>query len=152
MEVGERDAEPHSIERPASMEYWDDLFGFVQSEAHQYLDGHAKEYQLVLACEELISNMIRYNTGVSDVGLPVAIRICSRLTKMPPYGIYRLQISDDGSPFDPHFESLNTDVPLVPIEERKIGGLGLFIIKTSVDRLNYSYKDGRNVYTLDTCL
>lgn len=152
MEPGERDLSSRSLELPASMDYWDDLFGFVQTEAHRGLDGNAKEYRLVLACEELISNIIRYNSGLTEDGTPVTIRILSSLPDDDAPASYRLEISDNGPAFDPRFETLDTSVAEVPIETRKVGGLGLFLIKTSVDEVTYRYEDRRNLYTMVTRL
>jgi len=152
MEADELDAGARSLKLPASMDHWDDLFGFVQDESRRHLQGHAKEYPLVLACEELISNMIRYNSGTLEDGSPVDIRIHSSMAQEQEKPVYRLQISDNGPAFDPRFDALNTEISEIPIEQRKIGGLGLFLIKTSVDHVGYAYKSGRNLYTIDTCI
>jgi len=152
MQPGELDSSARSLELPASMDTWDDLFGFVQSEVTRHLSGHAKEYSLVLACEELLSNIIRYNSGLTEDGTPVTIRIRSLLQQGEGVPVFQLQISDNGPPFDPRFETLDTSVAEVPIEQRKVGGLGLFLIKTSVDHVGYAYVDQRNLYTIDTRL
>ena len=152
MQPGELDPSARSLELPASMDDWDDLFGFVQSEVTRSLGGNAKEYSLVLACEELLSNIIRYNSGLREDGTPVTILIRSQLQRIDGTSLFQLQISDNGPPFDPRFETLDTSVTDVPIEERKVGGLGLFLIKTSVDHVDYAYVDGRNLYTIDTRL
>lgn len=152
MQPGAIEPSARSLELPASMEDWDDLFGFVQSEVTRCLDGHSKAYPLVLACEELLSNIIRYNSGLTEDGTPVTIRIRSQLQQSSAAPLFQLQISDNGPPFDPRFETLDTSVSEVPIEQRKVGGLGLFLIKTSVDHVGYAYVDRRNLYTLDTWL
>lgn len=152
MQPGELDLSPRSVELPASMDSWDDLFGFVQSEADRCLGGDAKEYRLVLACEELISNIIRYNEGCADDGSVVTVRIRSELLAGDASLTYQLQISDNGKEFDPRFETLDTSLAEVPIEKRKVGGLGLFLIKTSVDHVAYRYEDKRNLYTIETDL
>lgn len=152
MQPGDHDLSPLCLELPASMENWDDLFGFVQSEVHRCLGGHAKEYKLVLACEELLSNMIRYNAGIADDGSPVTIRIHSGFVDGASPGTYQLQISDNGAAFNPRFDELDTSIAEVPIKRRQIGGLGLFLIKTSVDHVAYSYQDHRNLYLIETQL
>lgn len=152
MPTGDHDSAPVSLELPASMEFWDDLFGFVQSEVHRCLGGHAKEYTLVLACEELLSNMIRYNAGLTGDGSPVTIRIRSAFVDGASPATYQLQISDNGAAFDPHFQELDTSIAEVPIKRRQIGGLGLFLIKTSVDHVGYRYQDRRNLYFIETQL
>ena len=36
----------------------------------------------------------------------------------------------------------------IAIEEREIGGMGIFIVKKSMDAVNYEYKDGKNILTI----
>ena len=139
-----------SLELPADMDHWDDLFGFVQNEAQHYLQGNAKEYGLNLACEELISNIIRYNPSEAPDGSGMTIQIHSSVVGDPRR--LRLIISYNAAPFDPRFQDLSTSVDDTAIENRRIGGLGLFLIKNSVDHVSYEFISGRNVYTVDTDL
>ena len=53
---------------------------------------------------------------------------------------------DSGFPYDPLAKE-DPDVTLA-LEERKIGGLGIFMVKKNVDEMSYEYKDGQNVLTL----
>ncbi len=58
----------------------------------------------------------------------------------------QLNIEDDGTPFDPtKRDSLPTDADA---EERPIGGLGIYLIKTYVDDVSYEFKEGKNVLRL----
>lgn len=150
MQAGDWDQTAVSLERPASMDTWDDLFGFVQTSASEHLQGHSKEYGLLLACEELISNIIRYNPSTAPDGSPLTIRIRSGWAQPGDHPLYRLEISDNGIPFDPRFDTIGAAVDEVPIETRPIGGLGLFLIKSSVDHVAYVHHDQHNVYTIDT--
>ena len=52
------------------------------------------------------------------------------------------EIIDNGIPFDPLAQP-EPDLTL-PLEERKIGGLGVHIIRTVMNHLNYHRADGRN--------
>lgn len=140
-----------SLELPADMDHWDELFGFVQAQAQRQLQGNAKEYGLILACEELLSNIIRYNPSIAPDGEPMRIRIDASLINASPRR-FRFQISYNGPAFDPQFETLSTSVDDTAIESRKIGGLGLFLIKNSVDHVHYSFHGNRNTYTVDTDL
>ena len=54
---------------------------------------------------------------------------------------------DDGTPYDPTAQP-EPDVTL-SAEEREIGGLGIFMVKKSMDRVSYAYEDGKNVLTLE---
>ena len=50
---------------------------------------------------------------------------------------------DSGTPFDP-LQKADPDVTL-DAEEREIGGLGIFLVKKSMDEITYEYKDGHNI-------
>lgn len=57
-----------------------------------------------------------------------------------------LEISDNGIPFDP-LAKQDPDVSL-PADERKIGGLGIFMVKKMMDQVDYKYRDGKNILTM----
>ena len=50
---------------------------------------------------------------------------------------------DQGIPYDP-LEREDPDTSLTA-EERNIGGLGIYIVKSSVDDISYQYAEGKNV-------
>ena len=50
---------------------------------------------------------------------------------------------DDGPRFDPLEEAPEFD-PDLPIEERRIGGVGVHLVRTLVDDASYRYEDGKN--------
>lgn len=146
MQADALDQEPGSIELPACMDSWDALFGFVQAEAQRAWRGGPKEYGMILACEELLSNIIRHADVNGDRA--VVIRISSRIVRAQDRLFVQLQISDNGIAYDPHFETIDTEPQEIPIKERAIGGLGLFLVKNSVDNVAYAYSEGCNTYTL----
>ncbi len=57
-----------------------------------------------------------------------------------------LQIADWGEPFDP----LSQPPPdtTAPLEERKIGGLGIHLVKNMADHLEYRREGGKNILTV----
>ena len=92
--------------------------------------------QLNLALEEAVTNVIMYaypegETGTAELTVNVNNKqICSTLT-------------DSGTPFNPlEQQEDNLDVSL---EERKIGGLGIHLIKEIMSKVEYEYANGRNV-------
>ena len=92
--------------------------------------------QLDLALEEAITNVIMYaypegETGTAELTVCVNDKqICSTLT-------------DSGTPFNPlEQQENNLDVSL---EERKIGGLGIHLIKEIMNKVEYEYVGGKNV-------
>jgi serine/threonine-protein kinase RsbW len=61
-----------------------------------------------------------------------------------------IDINDDAKAFDP----LSAPKPDIhaPLEERAIGGLGVYIVKALMDRVSYDYADGRNHVRLEKAL
>lgn len=92
-------------------------------------------FKLNIAFEELLTNTINY--GYDDgrrheITLDLAIED----------GELVAELSDDGRPFDP-LQAPPPDLDS-PIEERRIGGLGVHLVKTMMDEVTYAYRDGRN--------
>jgi anti-sigma regulatory factor (Ser/Thr protein kinase) len=101
-----------------------------------------KDQMLVdLSVEELFINVASYAyaPGTGDA----VIRV---MTKENPRRI-SITISDRGMPYNP-LEKEDPDVTL-SAEERKIGGLGVFMVKKSVDDIHYEYKYGQNIVTIE---
>ena len=57
-----------------------------------------------------------------------------------------LTFIDGGVPYDP-LQKPDPDLDL-PLDERPIGGLGVFLVKKIVDEAHYEYKDGKNILTV----
>lgn len=98
-------------------------------------------FRLTLALDEAVSNVIRH--GVADGGdhpIAVDVRVAD--------GIVTATVEDDGIPFDPNdAPPPNLDAP---IEERTPGGLGVHLVKATMDDVRYRREGDRNVLTLRT--
>lgn len=142
------------IELPADMACWDRLLGYVQSSVDEHLGDSPKAYGVLLASEELLSNMIRAaaDRRQSDASTLVCIRIRCWISEASTPRRFVIEISDDGAPFDPCFAALPDSLPDLPVDQRPIGGLGLFLVKSSVDEVSYCCADGRNTYEIATRL
>ena len=53
---------------------------------------------------------------------------------------------DSGIPYNP-WARKDPDTTL-SLEERQIGGLGIYMVKNSMDKVDYVYRDGKNVVTI----
>jgi len=85
-----------------------------------------------LALDELITNVISYGlAGRSDGTIRLLVEHSS--------GVLTAELIDDGPPFDPF--SAEIEAPAGAIEDRQVGGLGLMLVKTIMDRLDYQ-RDG----------
>ena len=60
--------------------------------------------------------------------------------------VQELTFIDKGIPYNP-LENKDPDVTL-DIEKRKIGGLGIFLVKEMMDEVSYEYADGKNILKL----
>ena len=61
-------------------------------------------------------------------------------------GIFKLIFIDRGIPYNP-LEKEDPDTTL-SADQRKIGGLGIYLVKKSMDEMFYERKDGQNILTL----
>jgi sigma-B regulation protein RsbU (phosphoserine phosphatase) len=92
-----------------------------------------------LAIEEAVVNVMNYAYPSGTKG---EVRIEAKAHE----GYVEFVISDDGKPFNPT-EVKDADTTL-SVEERDIGGLGIFLVKHYMDKVKYKYVDGQNVLTL----
>ncbi|WP_366925656.1 ATP-binding protein [uncultured Ruminococcus sp.] len=53
---------------------------------------------------------------------------------------------DSGTPYDPPSKPDPDIVP--PVQERQIGGLGIFTVKRSMGDIAYEYRNGQNILTI----
>lgn len=136
-----------SIDAPASMDHWEQFNGFVEQQAEALLGATKAAYQLRLACEELFSNIIRHAT-CADSGASCAHLWVQVLTTTQPKPTLVVQLEDNGHPFDPQFDQRQAIDTARAIEDRPIGGLGLFLVQTSVDRVEYAWVNAHNRYRL----
>ena len=96
-----------------------------------------------LALDELLTNIISYGyTDTREHRILVEFAIERNALK--------LMVSDDGVAFNP-FELSAPDVNLA-LENRKTGGLGVFLVKEFMDQHSYLRSGGRNVLTLHKSL
>ena len=97
------------------------------------------QMQIDIAIDEIFSNIAFYaydNEGDATVVID---------TEKEP-GVIHLTFIDSGKPYDP-LEKEDPDVTL-SAEERNIGGLGIFMVKKSMDDMVYEYTDGKNILKL----
>lgn len=88
---------------------------------------------VTLAVDEIISNVIRH--GEADESIEVRVDLLDNAV--------RIEIEDDGKAFNP----LTAPAPKfdVPIEERRPGGMGIFLTKHMMSEITYKRTNGRNV-------
>ncbi|MBQ7745793.1 MAG: ATP-binding protein [Ruminococcus sp.] len=93
--------------------------------------------QIDIAIDELFGNIARYAYS-PDVG-KATVRFSVEENPLE----VTITFIDNGVPFNP-LEKSNPDTHL-SAEERPIGGLGIFLVKKSMDMVEYEYKNGQNI-------
>lgn len=92
-----------------------------------------------LALEEALANVIMYAYPEGTEGdVTLSMRVENNAICM--------EISDGGVPFNP-LQQQEADLD-VPLEKRKIGGLGIHLIKEIMDSVAYEYREGKNLLKL----
>lgn len=98
------------------------------------------QMQIDLAVEEIFVNISDYAYKPGKGNTTVRVEV-----KEDPI-VATITFIDQGIPYDPLAKE-DPDVTL-SAEERKIGGLGIFLVKKAMDDVIYEYKGGRNILTL----
>lgn len=93
------------------------------------------EAPVALCLEEVLSNVIRHGCVPGQL---CNIRVRYEILD----GGIEFEVSDDAPAFDPL--SLPAPDLNVPLEQRKAGGLGVFLVRKIMDEVRYEYRDGRN--------
>lgn len=91
---------------------------------------------LELAVDEAVTNIIEHAYGNGSADKPIEIIIYKDPKR------FKVTIVDEGPPFDPL--TLDEPDPTASIEDRNIGGWGLFFIKKVMDTVDYRYAANKN--------
>lgn len=134
------------IETKASMDNWELFIENAGLAISRDLKNEEKTYKLKLAYEELISNIIR--SAEENNSDNITLKVSSCVSELKGNKFFTLQTEDNGLRFDPEYNAEeNVDVDQ-HISEREIGGLGIFLIKQSVDFADYEWSNGTNINQL----
>ena len=125
------------LEIEAKIENLEQVLAFVDEELEKADCPVKTTIQIDVAVEEIFVNIARYayNPEVGKATIRVEVRD----------GAVALTFVDNGVPYDPLAKE-DPDITL-SVEERQIGGLGIFMVKKSMDNISYEYKDGSNILT-----
>ena len=128
----------------ATVENIDVVTDFV-NEQLEALDCPMKaQMQIDVAIDELFGNIAHY-AYTPEVG-DATVRV---ETEEDPLAVV-ITFIDKGIPYDPLAKE-DPDVTL-SAEDRKIGGLGIYMVKKSMDDITYEYKDGMNILAIKKAL
>ena len=128
----------------ATVENIDTVTDFVNEHLEAYDCPMKAQMQIDIAIDELFGNIAHYayNPEVGDATVRVEV-IESPLAVV-------ITFIDKGVPYDP-LAKADPDTTL-SAEERAIGGLGIFMVKKTMDEITYEYKDGQNILAIKKSL
>lgn len=95
------------------------------------------QMQIDIAIDELFSNIAHYAYNPETGDATVRVEVVE-----DPMAVV-ITFIDKGIPYDP-LKKADPNTAL-SAEEREIGGLGIFMVKKSMDDITYEYKDGQNI-------
>lgn len=123
----------NQIELQATLGNYESFMAFIESNMTDTFNDTDK-MKVLTACEEIIINIINYAYPNGSGNLEITfeknqndIKIC---------------FIDSGRQFNP-LAKQDVDITL-SIEEREIGGLGIFMVKKLMDDIRYEYKENKN--------
>jgi len=93
--------------------------------------------QIEIAVDEIFSNIARYAYAPDVGGATVRVTVGSEIT---------IEFEDSGMQYNPLSESAPDTTP--PVSKRKIGGLGIFMVKNIMDSVEYRREGSKNILTI----
>lgn len=129
---------------PVSLDSLSKLRQYVKDACSSTRIDKARAYNLQLAVDEIATNIITHGSKGAGPGGELSIR--GELTDKSLI----ITLEDNGPAFDPRNRELPDEADLAkPLEERSIGGLGIFLALKGVDRFDYRRVGNRNLNVLE---
>ena len=124
----------------ATIENIETVTDFVNEQLEAYDCPMKAQMQIDIAIDELFGNIAHYAYNPEVGSATVRVEVVEE-----PLSVV-ITFIDNGVPYDPlKKEDPNTTLSA---DEREIGGLGIFMVKKTMDYIIYEYKDGQNRLTI----
>lgn len=124
----------------ASLEDIPKVTAFAERELEKYDCSAKAVVQISVAIDEIYSNIVRY--GYKNASGFVTVELFAQDEE----NAVCIRFIDEGVPYNPLAKE-DPDVTL-SADEREIGGLGIFMVKKTMDGVEYKYENGQNILTL----
>ncbi len=119
----------------ASTEKLDEVLDFIDAFLEEWECPMKVMTQINVAAEEIFVNIAHYS-GANEAKISVG----------KSGDMAEITFTDSGRPYNP-LAKPDPDVTL-SAEERDIGGLGVYIVKKTMDEVSYDYRGDRNIFTM----
>ena len=124
----------------ATVENIETVTDFVNEQLEAYDCPMKAQMQIDIAIDELFGNIAHYAYNPEIGKATVRVEVIE-----DPLAV-TITFIDNGVPYDP-LAKADPDTTL-SAEEREIGGLGIYMVKKSMDEIAYEYKDGQNILAI----
>lgn len=123
---------------PATKDVYSEASAWLEEELEKEGASMKAATQVSICFEEMFVNVASYAYDMEDGEVEVALDNDN--------GMLSITLIDAGKPFDP----LKQDDPDITAtaEERDIGGLGILMVKKSMDEVSYKREDDKNIFTM----
>lgn len=124
----------------AETKHLDQVLAFIDQQLAEYDCPSKIQSQIDVASEEIFVNIAQYayENRIGNAGIQVEV-------EQEPLQV-AITFTDQGVPYDP-LQRQNPDLSL-SAEERPMGGLGIFLMRQSMDDVSYEYREGKNILTI----
>ena len=123
----------------ATIENIEVVTDFINEELEAFDCPMKTQMKIDIAVDEIFGNIAHYAYAPEVGEATVRVEVTEESAVV-------ITFIDSGIPYDPLAKS-DPDITL-SLEEREIGGLGIYMVKKSMDEISYEYKDGQNVLTI----
>lgn len=123
---------------PASLDNLNDMIAFIREGAKRYGFDEDDIETIHLAAEEVLVNIISYAYSGETGDIDIAYTFDKNEG-------FRIELIDEGEPFDP--TSMATPDVDAPLEDRMDSGLGIFLVKQLMDKVEYRRQGKWNILT-----
>ena len=126
------------LKLPAEREKLEEALRFVVDNLERDECGMKAQMQIEVAVEELFVNIASYAYPPGSGSVTIEYS-CEN-------GVAEITLTDSGTPYDPLAKE-DPDITL-SVQERPIGGLGILMVKKTMDDMSYRSENGCNILTI----
>jgi len=134
LHINEKGNAKNEITVDAKTECLNEVINFIASELKKTSYPPDIQNEIEIATEEIFINIVIYAYGQEGGRVKISISTENEV---------KIKFEDNGKPFNPQ-EHEAPDLNK-PINEREIGGLGLFMVKNIMDKVEYTRENGKNI-------
>lgn len=134
---------PESLVVPGHLDALADIRQYVTQAAHESHLERKDTYRLCLAVDEIATNAVLH--GYDEAGREGMLRVTAIIDRQS----LTIMLEDNGIAFNPFEHFMPTDFN-EPAENRRLGGMGIYLARNAVDIFDYEHIDGvnRNIFVV----